>query len=171
MLEGLRTPEALETFRSGGADFIQTAQPTAELLLGDGSATAIKSDGPLVGELPFSSYITTWRLVREQPALVEAFLRAFYRAQRWLHHHDAAEVAALVSPSFPELDPALLTRIIGRYLELGTWPRSPVLRPESFDHLQDVFVAGGWIPRKLSYEESIDAELARRAVAAVDEHG
>ncbi|MBI3965100.1 MAG: ABC transporter substrate-binding protein [Chloroflexi bacterium] len=166
--EGVRVPEAIAALHSGETDFIQTVQPVAEQLLRDGVATAVVPDGPLVGELPFSSYITSWRLVREQPQVVEAFLRAFYRAQRYVHSHSAAEIATLVSPSFPDLDLDLLTRIIGRYLEMGTWSRTPVMLPETFDHLQEVFVAGGWIPKKLTYEESIDADLARRAVAAVD---
>lgn len=168
VVEGRRTPEAVAAFTAGEADFIQTVQPAAERLLASGAAKAIKPEGPLVGVLPFSSYITTWRLVRERPELVAAFLRAYYRALRYLHSHSAAETAHLVWPSFPDLALEMLERIVGRYVEMGTWPRSPVIRPEAFDHLQEVFVAGGWIPRKLTYEESVDVALASRAVQAVD---
>lgn len=167
-VKGIRTPEAVAAFVAGEADFIQTVQPTAERLLAGGAARSIKPEGPLSGHLAFSSYITTWRLVRERPEVVEGFLRAYCRALRFLHTHSPAEIAALVAPSFPEIPSAMLERIMARYLELGIWPRSPVLSRRSFDNLQEVFVAQGWIPRKLTYEESVDAELAGRAERAVD---
>lgn len=168
LLSDLPTERAVPAFLDGAADYLLQGQPVTERLLAGGQAQLAVALGPALGPLAFSAYLVTPRLLGERPGVLDAALRALYRAQRWLHAHPAEEIAAEVAWAFPELEGSLLVAAIRRYLATRTWAADPVLRRRGFDALQEVLLLRGFVRRSHPYEALVDRERAEAAVRAVD---
>ena len=69
-LHGLPVPRALEAFRAGEADYLQTAQPVAEELIEEGAAHLAAALGEAVGHIPYTSFVVTPEL--RQPKRISA---------------------------------------------------------------------------------------------------
>jgi NitT/TauT family transport system substrate-binding protein len=160
---------AVERFLGGRFDYLLEGQPVAEGLLADGRAYLAASLGPALGPLAFSAYLVAPRALAERAPLVDAVLRALCRAQRWLHAHSPAEIAAEIAWAFPALERTLLVAAIRRFLASGTWAADPVLRRPAFDALQEVLLLRGFLRRTHPYDELVDTEHAVAALEAVRE--
>jgi NitT/TauT family transport system substrate-binding protein len=160
----LPVAEAAAAIRAGQADFLETGQPFTEMLLADGAAHLAASMGEATGPVPFSSYMTTVAFLREQRDVVTRFTLALARAQRWLAQAHPVDVAALVAPAFPDIDPDVRRRAIARYQAQGTWAAQPVLTREGYDYLQQILLDGGFIKNRHRWEDLIDDTIARQVV-------
>jgi NitT/TauT family transport system substrate-binding protein len=165
LITDLPTPQAVEAFRRGEADYLEQGQPTVEMLVNTGRASIVASEGEAVGELPFSAYLTTPGFAADHADLLRRFTRAFYRAQQWIVQHSAEEISQLIAPPFPDVEPAIRTRAIARYLQQHTWATDPLLREEGFNYLQDILVGGGFISKRYPYAEHVNAEFAQYAMS------
>jgi len=161
-------PDALAAFRAGHGDFFEQTQPMVEQMLASGEAYLVASMGEATGPVPFTSYMTTPDFLRRQPDTVLRFTRALYRTQRWLARHDATAIAEAIAPDFPDIEPVILERAVGRLSKQGTWARDPVLRRPGFDYLQDILKSGGFIAKTHRYEDLVDTAIAERAVAELE---
>jgi NitT/TauT family transport system substrate-binding protein len=156
--------EARAAFEAGHGDFFETGQPFTEELLADGSAHLAVSMGEATGPVPFSSYMTTERFLREERDVVRRFTRAFYQAQRWIARSDAKQIAELVAPAFPDIAPEVRQRAVARYLAQGTWSRDPIVRRPGYEYLETILLDGGFITRRHRYEDLIDTTVAQEVV-------
>jgi len=162
----LPVPDAVAAFRAGQADFLEQGQPVVEQLLMEGAAHLVASMGEATGPLPFSSYMTTPRFLREEPATVRRFTRGLFRAQAWMAKQSGAAIGDLIAPSFPDIDPAIRTRAIDRYRGQDTWARDPILRRPGYDYLQSILLDGGFIRSSHRYEDLVDTTIARQVAEA-----
>jgi NitT/TauT family transport system substrate-binding protein len=162
----LRVAEAVAAFKAGHADYLETGQPFAEILLAEGAASLAASMGEATGPLPFSSYMTTARYLQTEREALTRFTRALYRAQQWMAHASAAEVAALIAPAFPDVAADVCVAVVARYLAQGTWAADPILRAPGYEYLQQILLDGGFIQRRHRYEDLIDTSIARAVVSA-----
>jgi NitT/TauT family transport system substrate-binding protein len=158
------TPQAVEMFLRGEADYLEQGQPVVERLVHSGRASVVASEGEAVGALPFSAYLTTPGYATGHADVLHRFTRAFYRAQQWIAQHSAEEISQLIGPSFPDIEPDLRTRAVARYLQQHTWARDPLLREEGFHYLQDILIGGGFISQRYPYTEHVNAEFAQAAL-------
>jgi NitT/TauT family transport system substrate-binding protein len=157
--------EAVAAFRAGSADFLETGQPFAEILLAEGAAHLAASMGESTGPLPFSSYMTTTEFLRTERDAVTRFTRALYRAQQWMARASAAEVAELIAPAFPDVAAKVRVAVVARYLAQNTWAADPILRQPGYEYLQQILLDGGFIKRRHRYEDLIDTSIARAVVS------
>ena len=164
----LPVAEAVTAFRAGRGDFLEQGQPVAEQLLGEGAAVLVASMGEVTGPVPFSSYMTTPDFLAKERAVLERFTRALYRAQRWMADATARDIASVIAPAFPDVEPGIRERVVDRYLRQGTWARDPLLRRPGYEYLQRILLDGGFIRHSHAYEDLIDTTVARAAMAAVD---
>jgi NitT/TauT family transport system substrate-binding protein len=153
--------EAIAAFRGGHGDFLETGQPFTEMLIAEGAAHLVASMGDATGPLPFSSYMTTTAALSGQRDMLMGFTRALYRAQQWIASASAAEIASLIAPAFPDVDPGVRQAVVARYLAQGTWARDPILRQPGYEYLQQILLDGGFIRHRHRYEDLIDTTLAR----------
>ena len=160
----LPVAEAVAAFRADRTDFLEAGQPVTEQLLDAGEAHLVASMGEATGPVPFSSYMTTGRFLREQRDTVVRFTRALYRAQRWMAGAAAEEIAALIAPAFPDIAPDVRRRAVTRYLGQATWARHPVLTVGGYEYLQTILLDGGFIRRRHRYEDLVDDAVARHVV-------
>jgi NitT/TauT family transport system substrate-binding protein len=168
LITGVPTAQAVEMFRRGEADYLEQGQPVVERLVHTGHASVVASEGEAVGALPFSAYLTTPAYAAGHADVLHRFTRAFYRAQQWIAQHSAEEIAQLIAPSFPDIEPEIRARAVARYLQQHTWACDPMLREEGFNYLQDILIGGRFISQRYPYAEQVNAEFAQ---AAMQEQG
>jgi NitT/TauT family transport system substrate-binding protein len=157
--------EALAAFKGGHGDFFETGQPFTEQLLADGSAHLAVSMGDATGPVPFSSFMTTERFLREERDVVLRFTRALYQTQRWMARADAKQIAELIAPAFPDIASDVRHRAVARYLGQDTWSRDPIVRQPGYEYLQTILLDGGFIARRHRYEDLVDTTVARQVAA------
>ncbi len=165
----LRVPDALEAFRAGEADYLQTAQPMAEELIQEGAAHLVAAMGEAVGHIPYTAFVVTPEFRAAQPGLCQRAVTALARAQRWMAGREPQAIADLIAPDFPGIPLPLVSKVVARYHAMGMWPRQPVLAREPFERLGRMLVAGGLIGRAVPYEALVDnifADAAARALGS-----
>jgi len=163
--QDLVTADAVAAFLRGEADYLEQSQPATETLISAGQATLVAAEADVVGALPFSAYLTTPAFMAGHADVLRRFTRAVYGAQQWLAQHAAEDLSALIAPSFPDIAPALRTRILARYLRQQTWAHDPLLRQEGFEHLQDILLGAGFTTRRYPYSDHVNTEFAEAAMA------
>jgi NitT/TauT family transport system substrate-binding protein len=163
-VHGLGVPEAAAAFTAGKGDFIECGPPVVDALVADGVGSLAASMGVATGPVPFSSLMATEARLRDDRADLVRLVRAFHGAQRWLAHASADEVASVLRPAFPAIEPPLLARIVARYRAQGTWPDDPRLDRRGYERLQDILFAGGFIKGRHAYERLIDTSIATEAI-------
>jgi len=164
LIADVPTPQAVEMFLRGEADYLEQGQPEVERLVHSGRASVVASEGEAVGALPFSAYLPTPSYAASHADVLHRFTRAFYRAQQWITQHSAEEISQLIASSFPEIESEIRTRAVDRYLAQHTWARDPLLREEGFNYLQDILVGGGFISKRYPYAEHVNVEFAQAAM-------
>ena len=157
--------QALAAFRDGHGDFFETGQPFTEHLLADGAAHLVASMGEATGPVPFSSFMTTERFLRDERDVLRRFTRALHQAQRWIARADAKQIAELIAPAFADIAPDIRQRAVARYLGQDTWSRDPIVRRPGYEYLQTILLDGGFITRAHRYEDLVDTTVAREVVA------
>ena len=161
----LPVAEAVAAFKAGRADFLETGQPFAEILLAEGAAHLAAAMGEATGPLPFSSYMTTTEFLRTERDTLTRFTRALYRAQQWLARASAAEVADLIAPAFGDVAAKVRVAVVARYLAQNTWAADPILRQPGYEYLQQILLDGGFIKHRHRYEDLIDTSIAQGVVS------
>jgi NitT/TauT family transport system substrate-binding protein len=163
----LATPEAVAAFRAGRADFLEHGPPVIDELMAEGAGHLVASMGEATGPVPFSSVMVTPEALDRRRGLLVRVVRGLHRAQRWMAAAPAAEIAAVIAPAFPEVDPGIRERAVERYLRQSTWASDPVLTRAGFDALQEILLDGGFIKQRHRFEDLVDTEIASEAVATL----
>ena len=164
LITGVPTEQAVQMFLRGEADYIEQGQPAVERLVHSGRGSVVASEGEAVGAIPFSAYLTTPAYAASHAEVLQRFTEAYYHAQQWIAQHSAEEISQLIAPSFPDIEPEIRTRAVGRYLTQETWSRDPLLREEGFNYLQDILIGGGFISKRYPYAEHVNVEFAQAAM-------
>ena len=155
---------ALAAFRGGHGDFFETGQPFTEQLIADGAAHLVASMGDATGPVPFSSYMTTERFLRDGRDVLLRFTRALSRAQRWMAGVDGKQIADVIAPAFSDITSDVRHRAVARYLGQDTWARDPMLDRPGYEYLQHILLDGGFITRPHRYEDLIDTTVAQQVM-------
>lgn len=163
----LATPEAIAAFRGGRGDFLEHGPPVVDELMADGAGHLVASMGEATGPVPFSSVMATPETLDRRRDVLVRFVRGLFRAQRWMAAATAAEIAAVIAPGFPEIDPGIRVRAVDRYVRQSTWAGDPVLTRPGFDALQEILLGGGFIQRRHRFEDLVDTSIASEAVASL----
>jgi ABC-type nitrate/sulfonate/bicarbonate transport system substrate-binding protein len=166
-LPGLDPAQGIEALRTGRADYLQTGQPTAEELVRDRIGYLAAPQAPIVGHVPYSSFLVTDTTRRRDAELCAAAVRALTRALRWIAARDGTAIAGLIAPDFPDVPPATLGRAIGALKSVGIWSDGPHQDREAFDRLGRMLVAGGLIRTAAKYDVLVDDSFAAAAVESV----
>jgi NitT/TauT family transport system substrate-binding protein len=128
------------------------------LLRGDGRLLGYVIGGPPFERFQLSMVVFSTRLVREQPQLVEAYLRAYLRSIRWINRHPA-EAGRLHAHRL-----SLDDRTTARFAPL-LWRDPPRNDPQLLDELQQKLLELGWLREEIPLERLYDESLLERVLA------
>jgi NitT/TauT family transport system substrate-binding protein len=163
---GFDVAQGIEALRSGKADYLQTGQPVAEELILDGVAHLASPQAPVVGHVPYSSFIVTDETRRKRADLCTAAVRALTRGLVWIHRNSGEAIAAQLSKAFPDVRDLVMTRAVWRMKELSLWADGPRQDRAAFERLGRMLVAGGLIQSAAPYDDLNDDQFAEAGVSA-----
>lgn len=151
-------------FEGSDAEFVALFEPTASLCEIQGVGYVVASVGAESGKVPYTAYIVDPARLEKNRNVYEAYLRAIYKAQKWVQEHSPAEIAEVIAPQFADSDISLLTKVAERYQSINAWKTDPIMTKEDFTRLQDVIDDAGELTARVDYAAVVDNSIAEKIV-------
>ena len=150
-------------FTGGNGDFVALFEPTATEVERSGKGHILCSIGEESGEIPYTAFFAAKSFMSENSELIQLFTNAIARAQKWVQETDAAEIARVIAPQFPDTDLDILTAVTERHKNIDAWNNEPFMKKEAFDRLQTVMETAGELSEWVDYNELVDMSYAEKA--------
>ncbi|MBQ2895236.1 MAG: ABC transporter substrate-binding protein [Oscillospiraceae bacterium] len=150
-------------FTGGNGDFVALFEPTATEVERSGKGHILCSIGEESGEIPYTAFFAAKSFMSENSELIQLFTNAIARAQKWVQETDAAEIARVIAPQFPDTDLDILTAVTERHKNIDAWNNEPFMKKEAFDRLQTVMETAGELSEWVDYNELVDMSFASTA--------
>ncbi len=149
-------------FEGGTGDYVTLFEPTASAFALAGKGYIVANVGEASGEVPYTTYMVSQKTLKEDPKLVESFLRAIYKAQQWVTKATDEEVAKAMQPFFPDTSMEVLTSVAHNYRETDSWKSDPVMQEQDFQRLLEVIDGSGELKSKVAFTELVDNSIAQK---------
>ena len=149
-------------FASGTGDFVQLFEPQASIFEKEGKGHIIASFGTESGHVPYTTFMTKDSYMKENKDMVEKFTRAIYKAQQWVHTHSSDEIAEAIKSYFPDTDIKLISTVVDRYKEQGSFATDPILDKEEWNNLQNIMDEAGELPQEVDHKTLVNTEIAEK---------
>lgn len=154
-------------FEGGLGDYIAQFEPTMSAMEKRGIGKVVASLGVDGGLITYTVYHARRSYLESHPDIIQRFTNAIYRGLLWVHQHTPEEIAPVVASFFPGIDPDVLLLTIRRYRDQGTWPETPVISRQGFEHLLEVMQAAGELATRVDFDQVMTNRFAQRAVEMV----
>lgn len=152
-------------FAGGEGDYTTLFEPSATDMELEGKCYVLASVGELAGEVPYTCYQVRKSTLEDNSELVERFLRAIYRAQRFVAESDAATVAQALAPAFSDTSVETLEKVVERYRSINAFARTPIMQKEAYERLMDIMEQAGELDARAPYEQVINNSVAEKIVS------
>ncbi len=147
-------------FEGGMGDYVTLFEPTATEFENAGKGFIVSSVGQASGEIPYTAYLVTPDALRNDRDMVKAFLRAIYRAQRWIMTATDAEVAEAMQPYFPDTSLESLMIVSNSYRAVNAWKTELEMFEADYNRMLDVIDYAGELKARPPFAELVDNTLA-----------
>jgi len=154
-------------FKGGLGDYCQVFEPLASQLEQDGAGYVVASFGQAAGPMPYTCFEATEKYIKDHPDIIQAFADATLRGMLWTKENSAENVAAAIQMFFPDTPKEILISVVERYKKYDTWAPDPILRPEAFDLVQEIMIAGSILTEKQPYDKCAVTRFAENAVKRI----
>ncbi len=151
-------------FAGGEGDYTTLFEPTATAMEMEGQGYVLASVGELAGKVPYTCYQITKSGLEKDPQMAEKFLRAIYRAQKFVQENDAKTVAEALAPAFTDSSIDTLTKVVERYREIDAFATTPVMTQESYERLMDIMQQAGELDTRAPYDMVINNTIAEKII-------
>lgn len=161
-ITGRTMQENAAAVEKGELDVAQLFEPHAALLesRGTGAVWAAAADR---GDTAYTSFIATTKRISERRERFVAMCRAMADTLAWIAAEGPAALAERVQRHYPDIERAILERILARYFGLAIWADSIHISRESFDRLGEALRSAGSVKSLPRYEACVDGTLAQDA--------
>lgn len=146
-------------FAGGTGDYVPLFEPVASQMEKEGKGYIVSSLGVDSGEVPYTCYTVSAKLLNTQPQKVAKFLSAVWRAVEYVNTHTAKELAPLLKPYF-DTDIDLIESAIDNYKSIDVWMDTPVTSESAFNRMQDMMENAGELSARVPYAHLIDTTIA-----------
>ena len=158
-------PARVGAWLAGKDQFAIFIEPDASQLELDGKGFFAVSIGETVGEADYTTFMATDKYIKENPAVIQAWTEAIFKAQKWTETQPTADVAKVLLPYFQGIDAKAMTAAIERYRKLKIWKTSPKIEPKAIEKFQDILVQGKVLDpaKRVKFETLVLTEFANKA--------
>ncbi len=158
-------PARVGSWLSGQNQYAIFIEPDASQLELDGKAFFLASIGGTVGFADYTSFMATDKYIADNPAVIQSWTDAIYRAQKWTDTASSADIVTAIADFFPGINPKALTASAERYQKLKIWKSSPVIEPKAMDKFQDILVHGHVLDdnKRVKFADLVRTEFASKA--------
>ena len=152
-------------FTSGNGDYVTLFEPTASMLEMENKGFVLTSIGSESGEIPYTAYFASNKLVKNDPELIQRFTNAVAKGQKWVAEHTPEEVAEAIAPYFTDTDISVLTNVVKRYKDIDAWNTDPIMKKESLERLEEVMEEAGELEKRVEFDKLVDNSFAENAIS------
>ena len=165
LVNNVAVPARVGSWLSGQNEYGIFTEPDAAQLELDGKAYVLASIGGTVGSADYTSFMATDKYIADNPAILQAWTDAIYRAQKWTAAASSADIVQAVAPFFPGVSPQAMTLAAERYQKLKIWKTSPVIQPQPIERFQDILVHGNVLDadKRVKFGDLVRTEFASKA--------
>ena len=158
-------PARVGSWIAGQNQYAIFIEPDASQLEMDGKAHFLASIGETVGPADYTTFMATDKYIKENPAVIQAWTDAIYKAQKWTASQPAADVAKAIEPFFQGVNPKALAAAAERYRKLNIWKDTPKIEPKAMERFQDILVQGNVLDnaKRVKFETLVLTEFADKA--------
>lgn len=149
-------------FEGGEGDYVTLFEPTATEFQNAGKGYIVANIGLESGEVPYTCYFASQKMIKEHPERIEAFLRAIYRAQQWIETASDEEAALAMQPYFPDASLNSLKAVVKSYRETDSWKKNPIMQEADYERLLTVIDFNGELTGRPAFRELIDNSFAKK---------
>jgi len=164
LIQNIDYANIANAFASGTGDFVQLFEPTASVFEKEGKGYIVASFGKESGNVPYTDYMAKQSYMKENKDTIEKFVRALYKAAKWVEDHDSTQVAKVVQPFFEDTDIDILASSIDRYRKQGSFGTDLVLNEEGWNNLQNIMSEAGELPKKVDYKTLVNTSITKKAI-------
>ena len=105
--------------------------------------------------------------IEQDPDFAAAFVRAIYKAQKWVWAASDVEVAYAMQSYFPDTDIATLSAVAKSYRATDSWTKVPTMTEDAFTRLQDILEGAGELTARLELSELVDNSFGEAVMAEI----
>ena len=149
-------------FEGGEGDYVTLFEPTATEFQKAGKGYIVANIGLESGEVPYTCYFASQKMIKEHPGRIEAFLRAIYRAQQWIETASDDEAAKAMQPYFPDASLESLKAVVKSYRETDSWKKDPVMQEADYERLLSVIDFNGELSGRPAFSELVNNTFAKK---------
>ncbi|MBQ2661909.1 MAG: ABC transporter substrate-binding protein [Clostridia bacterium] len=151
-------------FEGGTGDYVTLFEPTASQFENAGKGYIVANMGLESGEVPYTAFMVMPDTIKNDSKMVEAFVRALYKAQEWVWSASDEEIAKAMQPFFPDSDVETLSLVAKSYRETDSWTKNGVMTEDSFTRLQDIMDGAGELANRVDFNKLVDNSFAQKAM-------
>lgn len=155
-------------FEGGTGDYVTLFEPTATEFERAGKGYIVANVGLASGEVPYTVYLVSQTMLQQDAAFVESFLRAVYRAQRWIATASDREVAKAMEPFFPDASIESLMIVANSYRATDSWKQDPIMQEADYERMLDIIEEAGELSARPDFAALVDNSIVERIVAEGD---
>jgi NitT/TauT family transport system substrate-binding protein len=165
LVNNLAPPARVGSWLAGQNDYGIFTEPDPSQLELDGKAYFMASVGGTVGFADYTAFMATDKYIKDNPAVVQAWTDAIYRAQQWTATASAADIVDAIEGYFPGVNRQALINAAARYQKLKIWKTSPVIDPKAIDRFEDILVHGHVLDdaKRVKFSDLVLTEFAAKA--------
>jgi NitT/TauT family transport system substrate-binding protein len=158
-------PARVGSWLAGQNQYAIFIEPDASQLEMDGKAHYLASIGETVGNADYTTFMATDKYIKENPAIIQTWTDAIYRAQKWTAEKPTEEVAKAIAPFFQGVNPKALEAAAVRYRKLKIWKDTPKIEPAAIERFQDILVQGNVLEKskRVKFDTLVLSEFANKA--------
>ncbi|WP_059171476.1 ABC transporter substrate-binding protein [Bacillus sp. FJAT-27445] len=162
LIQNIDFANIANAFAGGTGEFVQLFEPTASIFEKEGKGHIVASFGTESGHLPYTTFMAKESYMKNNPATIEKFTRAVYKAQQWVEKTDSKEIANAIESYFEDTDPGIIETVVERYKSQGSFATDPVLDEEEWNNLQDIMDEAGELPKRIEHSILVNTMIAEK---------
>ncbi len=151
-------------FEGGTGDYVTLFEPTASMFEKEGKGYILDAVGAESGEVPYTAFMAKKSYIKDNPLVIEKFLRAVYKGQQFVQKATDEEVAKAIVSFFPDTTEESLVMVAKSYRAIDAWMDTPVMKVEAFSRLQDIIIQAGVLKDKVGFTDVVDTSYAQKVV-------
>src|SRR5216684_4160875 len=165
LMNNVGIPARVGSWLAGQNQYAIFIEPDASQLELDGKAHFLASIGETVGPADYTSFMATDKYIRDNPDVIQSWTNAIYKGMKWTESAPPAEIAKVLEPFFPGVNPRALTAAAERYHRLKIWKSTPVIEEKAIEKFQDILVQGHVLDpaKRVKFKDLVLTEFASKA--------
>ena len=150
------------TFDSGVGDYVTLFEPTATEFVNAGKGHIVASVGQESGEVPYTSFIALSSYLKENNEKVEKFVRALYKANKFIAEQSEETVAEYLVKHFTTSKVDGVAKSLKNYKDVDTWGQNMCLTENMFNRLIDIIENAGENVDGVKFSDIVDNSFAQK---------